>query len=250
MVILTALTFFLLALLAYVAFKARRIHLKLFDMQRELNASIDNHFSQVEALLNLRLELGLALGLQPTRGWAGSPDFLLQVFRSARRAKPQTIVECSSGISTVVLAQAARLNGSGHVWSLDHEPKYAQLTRDELARHGLEDWATVVDAPLVPTPLDDRTAIWYDTSGLEVQSIDLLVIDGPPKGVQPHARLPAVPVLQARLQPGAQVMLDDADRPDERDAIRLWVERCGLHRIEVSPAEKGLAVLRMPLAVG
>lgn len=57
-------------------------------------------------------------------------------------------MECSSGASTIVLAQSAKLNGRGHVFSLEHDRDYATKSRVELEKQSLSDWATVIDAPL------------------------------------------------------------------------------------------------------
>ena len=229
---------------AYVGHKARRIHLKLFESDAVAEARVDKLFAQVEALMALTRELGLPAGLQSTRGWAGSPDFLLHVFRSAIHIKPVRVVECSSGVSTVVLARAMQLNGRGHVWSLEHEEAFAQKTRAELQRHGLQDFATVLHAPLRAQSVGGQDWKWYDASVLPTGSIDMLVIDGPPMTTQPLARYPAVPVLAGQLADGATVMLDDAARPDEREIVRRWLAEHGMSVADTLYAEKGIANLQ------
>lgn len=239
------LLFTCLALTVYLAHKVRRVHLKLFDIDRAFEVRLDNHFRQVEALSALTRELGLPLGLQQTRGWAGSPDFLLHVLRAARSQCPQVVVECSCGVSTVVLARAMQLQGSGHVWSLEHNSEFAVRTRTELARHGLEDWATVLEAPLVTHVLRDGTWLWYSIADLPSAPIDLLVVDGPPMSTQRLARFPALPLLQKRLSASACIVLDDAGRADETEIIRRWVADYGLARTDLLSAEKGIAELRV-----
>ena len=111
--------------------KLRRIHLFLFRLAREHSPDIvtDRVFSQVHALHDLYLELGVYHGLPPMRGWAASPDFLLPLAREVLRSKPLNIVECGSGSSTVVLAICVKRNGMGHVFSLDHDAQFADATR-------------------------------------------------------------------------------------------------------------------------
>ncbi len=234
--------------MAYALFKLRRIHLKLFSMEGAAELRLANHFSQLEALLALHSELKLDLALQPTRGWAGSPDFLLQVLRAAVANRATAVLECSSGVSTVVLARAMQMAGSGHVWSLEHELAYAEKTRSELQRQGLGQWATVLHAPLRSTTLAEGVWRWYDVGALPELTFDMLVIDGPPMTLQPLARFPAIPVLGDRLAQNAIVVLDDADRPDERELLRQWKET---YRWDVAGhhyAEKGIAILRRSLA--
>ncbi len=231
------------ATVAYVAHKCRRVYLKQFEAERLAGQRTDNLYTQIEALLALEKDLALPRSLPPTRGWAGSADFLLHVHRIATRLCPESIVECSSGTSTVVLARTAQLNGRGHVYSLEHEPVYAQKTRVELDRQDLQQYATVIDAPLRAFTLDGRECQWYETTGLPL-TIDLLVIDGPPMTTQPQARYPAVPVLNDRISPGGRVILDDANRPDERAALERWKAEFQFTAEEELFAEKGIALLK------
>ena len=155
-------------------------------------------------------------------------------------------MECSSGTSTVILARCMQLNGSGKVFSLEHDPVFAGQTRANLARHGLEQWATVIDAPLVPFQPDqaeDRR--WYCLESYpHALAIDMLVIDGPPSGINPLARYPAGQALFPQLAPGAAVFLDDAARPDEQATLRLWQREFPDLEFGVRYCEKGCATMR------
>lgn len=233
-----------ICMLVLIAHKVRRIHLKQFDADRLSNSRIDNLFSQMEALLALNKELALPLGLPSTRDWAASPDFLRHIARYAMDSLPLRVVECSSGASTVVLARVMQINGgSGHVFSLEHDPLYAQKTRQEITRQGLDSYATVIDAPLRPHKLPAGIWNWYETKDLPPM-IDLLVIDGPPVSTQSLARYPAIPVLTPRMAAQSRIFLDDADRADEREALARWASEFGWISAETLKAEKGVAVLR------
>jgi hypothetical protein len=50
----------------------------------------------------------------------------------------------------------------------------------------------------------------------DIDEIDLLLVDGPPGSLGEMARYPALHVLESQLASNAVVILDDADRPDER----------------------------------
>jgi hypothetical protein len=85
--------------------------------------------------------------------------------------------------------------------------------------------AEVRDAPLRPVVLDGRSFPWYDTEAVaDVRAVDLLLIDGPPEKTGPDARYPAMRVLEDRLADAATVVFDDANRHDEQQALRRWVE--------------------------
>lgn len=176
------------------------------------------------------------------RGWAGSPDFLLKTAEEALRRKPQTVMECSSGVSTVVLARCLQLNGSGHVYSLENSPEFAVKTRALLEQHGLADWVTVLDAPLVTKSTQTP---WYDESVIpaELMAIDMLVVDGPPASTAPLARYPALPRLYPRMAANCTVMLDDADRSDEVELLRRWQQEFSEFEQTHLACEKGLVQL-------
>src|SRR3546814_9693589 len=78
-----------------------------------------------------------------------------------REEKPAVVVECGSGLSTVVIARCLQLNGGGQVFSLEHMEKFAAQTRKELSRRGLSDWARVIDAPLERLESLGREVRWY-----------------------------------------------------------------------------------------
>lgn len=240
-------TLTLLVIALYMLHKLRLVHILLHDVKDQSHHENAGLFRQMEALQGLYVELDLKRSLPPTRGWAASPDFLLELARHARSAKPVTVVECSSGTSTLVLARCMQLNGAGMVFSLEHDAEYARSTRAQLRRHGLEDWAQVLDAPLRPHVLNDEKWPWYDISGLPARlEIDLLVIDGPPQATRKLARYPAGPLLFRSLAGGASVFLDDAGRPDERTVLLRWQKEFPALDQSSRPCEKGCAVLSVP----
>ena len=208
-----------------------------------LGAAEINLYRQLESLGNLNALIKLPKPLTPLRGWAGSPDFLLKLARIVTSKKPQTIVECSSGSSTIVVARCCQLNNSGHVFSLEHELEFAEQTRIQLIESGLQEWATVIHAPLQPTTILNKTYPWYALNDLPELAIDLLVIDGPPGGLVDQARYPAGPLLIPRLASGGIIILDDAGRDDEILILDRWKSEFSDLKIEYSTAEKGLAIL-------
>lgn len=229
--------------LATLIFMILRAHSDRKKLARQIRASADATFDHVQHLLSLRDLLRPGFSLAGTRGWAASPDFLLPLVKHALKAKPTTIVECSSGTSTLVLARACQLNGHGHVFSLEHDLQYAQLTRESLALNGLAAWATVIDAPLTPVRIGEAQWSWYAHDRVP-SVIDMMVVDGPPGTTQTLARYPALALLKDKLAPQAVIFLDDANRPDEVEIARRWQREFGLVRVPGLPAEKGIAILR------
>lgn len=207
---------------------------------------LDNALSQIEALLAIYVDLKPSHALPATRGWAASPDFLRLLTKYVLEDKPSLIAECSSGVSTLVLASCLKKLGQGKVLSLEHDPEFAKATRAQLHLRGLDDWATVIDAPLKQLEISGWSGKWYDIKNFpENVAVDMLVIDGPPATTSPLARFPALPFFYEKLSKGGIVLLDDAARLEEAEAVNRWIiDYPDLRRVPYLVAEKGVAVLR------
>lgn len=227
----------------------RKMHRQFKQLKKSLFNGLEakalNHFSQLECLLGLYYELDMQKSLPMTRGWAGSPDFLWHLARHARKHCPQVVVECGSGSSTLILARCLQLNGAGHVYSMDHDPVFAEKTRQELASHGLSEWATVFDAPLQKQTLNGEDWLWYASEELPGElGIDLLIIDGPPATTGQYARYPVGPMLFPRINRGGAIFMDDYARPDETATAKRWRGEWQDFTLVDIHAEKGLLCLR------
>ena len=229
----------------------RRANEEISRTQGNMAMSFDrlahSSFRQLEALYGVHLDLGLKKSLPPTRRWAASPDILKQLATYAQQARPKTIVECGSGVSTIVLARCAQLNGAGFVYTLEHSPEAAEQTRRNLKQHGLEEYVKVLEAPLVSYELGGESWPWYSLGGLPDAGIDMLFVDGPPAATRSLARYPAGPLLLTRLTPGAAAFLDDANRGDEKQIVERWAREFPAYKRGQLDCEKGCAFFWAPL---
>lgn len=250
MLFIAALLLATAGLAAYSFYKIRRIDKNiseiLFRVVKLEQTDLVQVFQQRQNLDMLQHELTLTRPLPPMRGWAASPDFLLLISRHARAAKPQVIVECSSGASTVVLASCLREAGQGHVYSLENEAEFAEITRGHLEREGLSDWATVIHAPLKPYDIEGGRFFWYEDKDLPEVAVDMVVVDGPPHLVGRMARYPAGPQLFTRLSSGGTVFADDADRKQEEATLAAWRKQFPDFAETYHHCEKGCISFRKP----
>lgn len=164
-------------------------------------------------------------------GWALTGDSAALLVRETLLRQPRTIVELGSGVSTLLLGQVLKQRGSGRLLSIDHDRQWAERTRRQACLLGLEEYVTVVDAPLHPLSLDGRSYDWYSIPSAALDAlggeVDLLVVDGPPQGADTSliARHPALPVLADRLSSDAWIFVDDAKRPTETAMVEGWIQR-------------------------
>lgn len=162
------------------------------------------------------------------------------------RQAPTLVLECGGGLSTVVLASAAQRLGAGHglrIMSLDHDADWLDSTRQALDKLGLTQWVDLRHAPLttIQSPLGALDT--YDLSGLSGLRPQVILIDGPPT---PPGRIGVLPALRAAsISCSGPVVLDDARRPAEREAVSSWTRRRYCDFVGYVPVGHGLAVLRL-----
>ncbi|MCK5001965.1 MAG: class I SAM-dependent methyltransferase [Gammaproteobacteria bacterium] len=196
-----------------------------------------NPYSAIQA------KLSLSQPLPHTPDWSAAPDFIELIVEHALQAKPEVIVECSSGLTTLVLAQCCQFNQKGCVISLENGEDYAEKTCQQLKEFGLEDYAQVIHAPLEKVALSDNEYDWYSLKTLPEVSIDMLVIDGPPGFIQKNSRYPALPLLLDRFSKQTKVFLDDAARDDEKELVAHWQDEFSGVEHEYLEFERGCSVL-------
>lgn len=177
----------------------------------------------------------------PMVGYVAAPDVLLVLVQRFLTIRPSLAIECGSGTSTLFLALAAQQHGiSTRLVSLENTLAYAEGTRALLAEHGVDHLVEVRHAPLAPTSLPDHDGPWYDPAALaDLHDIGLAFVDGPPGDTGPQARYPMVPLLADRLAPRCAILLDDANRREERDVAERWRRQLEGFRYRHLPLTRG-----------
>lgn len=230
-------------------FLALEIHRRLTGQLTTTNNNIiektNRDYQQIEALFSLFFTIKPNLPLPDARGAAASPDLLKRLVEVIFSKKPDCVVEASSGTATLIIAYCLKQIGKGKVISLEDNAKYAAITREVITFHGLEEIATIVHAPLKEYKINSGKWLWYDTDCLKIdKSIDLFVIDGPLGTTQKLARYPALPLLFNCLSDGSIIILDDAQRKDEREVVTLWEKEFSEITCEYLDLEKGAFILK------
>ena len=176
------------------------------------------------------------LGMQ--NGWAATPQYLAFVGDYIVRNKPRSILECGSGLSTLIVASLIRRGGQSVFVSLEHDYVCYKKTKRLLTMHGLTEYANVCFAPLKAFDIDHETWKWYDYECFITNPIDLLVVDGPPQRIQPMARYPVLPLLRQQFSDDAVLILDDGNRPDEKRCVERWELEFGV-KSQLLPHKRG-----------
>ena len=147
--------------------------------------------------------------------WSALDDYLIGCVKRALEVDGP-ILECGSGLSTVLVGAVAKSRGL-KVWALEHEPNWA-----EKVRHCLDDYR-INSVTLIAKPLRDfGEYAWYDPPlDTMPDSFRFVICDGPP-GVTKGGRYGLVPVMSGRLKQGCTIFLDDATREQEQEIARRW----------------------------
>jgi predicted O-methyltransferase YrrM len=131
------------------------------------------------------------------------------------------------------------------LYSLDQDDGYAKATQASLSRHGLEEFVSVRHAPLRKVRIRDKDWLWYEIEKLgDVESVDMVIVDGPPGNIQRLARYPALPLLADRLSERAVIVLDDCFRHAEKEILQKWLADFPAFTSETVGTEKGTVILR------
>jgi predicted O-methyltransferase YrrM len=192
----------------------------------------------------LRDRLGLTKDIPYTPQWSAAADFLELIVEHALCNKPQTIVECGCGLTTVMLARCCALNAAGKIYSLENGADYARHTQGFIQSHELQAYSNILHAPLRAYQLQGKDFQWYNTTALVPDKIDMLVIDGPPGFLQRHSRYPALPLLYSRLHSGSVLFLDDAARNDEKELVAMWQAEYTALKHRYLACERGCSILQ------
>lgn len=192
---------------------------------------------------NIIKRLHLKEPLPINSDWSAGPDFIKTIIDAVEANRPKTIVECSSGLTTLTLAQTCQRLEHGVVYSLENGGEYADKTRSSLLPYQLSHRAKVIDAPLMDYPLMERTFQWYSLNQLPKLEIEMLVIDGPPGFIQPLSRYPALPLLDKYLADGCKIFMDDAIRNDEQEILELWQQEFPAYKFEYLEHQRGCAII-------
>jgi predicted O-methyltransferase YrrM len=152
--------------------------------------------------------------------WSAPDEYLTECIHHALTSRGP-ILECGSGLSTLLIGAIAKKRGQSH-WALEHKPEWATKVKRYLNKFKLD---SVV---LCANSLKDYgNFCWYDAP-LESMpdSFFLVVCDGPPADTK-GGRYGLVPIMRERLKPGCIILLDDADREEELAIARRWQAEIG-----------------------
>jgi predicted O-methyltransferase YrrM len=158
-----------------------------------------------------------------SRLWSILPDTAYFLFHWIVQNQPKDILEFGSGVSTVVMAKAAA-GYSGKLYSLEHEQKWLERS-EEMCRVCGASHYEIIYAPLVESHFDGvEKFVIYDPARIPAKGFEFVFIDGPPGFLPEHpGRRGTLYSCWPYLAHQATIVLDDAEREGEQEAVREWM---------------------------
>ncbi|WP_163324802.1 glycosyltransferase [Draconibacterium mangrovi] len=212
---------------------------------KEYQIAQSNRSKQQVYISKINDQLQTKIALPFHKPWAVLPDFIYNLLELIKENKPATIVECGSGLSTLVGGYLAKNKIIKQFISVEHDKQFHEATLADLKEHGLEKYVTLVHTPLKSVYIDGEEWLWYDTDIIEtkINEIDILLVDGPPGQLQKNSRYPAIPLLKKYFNNSTRIILDDSNRSDEQEIINKWLVESPNLKLNQLETTKGMAVL-------
>jgi len=159
--------------------------------------------------------------------WAAGTAYVRAVIHYVA-ASQDAIVECGSGLTSLVAGTIARRQGR-KLLALEHHAQWAERVQREIDAHGLDNVHIDVRALRSFNSFD-----WYGVSDADLPTpIGLIICDGPPAQTD-GGRYGALPVLSSHLAPACIVLLDDTQLREEQAIMQRWCAEFGLRPVEAS----------------
>ncbi|WP_158531211.1 class I SAM-dependent methyltransferase [Algoriphagus chordae] len=135
--------------------------------------------------------------------------------------KPNSILEFGSGLSTQIISSFIQKNQlKTQLYSIDEDQQWQESL-------GITNpLVTLLSFPLISnSPYSwNKVGIWYDipvNHDLQKLHFDMILVDAPKGNICKNSRYGFIPFLQNRLGTNSIVFLDDSNRPDETEVVRL-----------------------------
>jgi hypothetical protein len=156
------------------------------------------------------------------RDYSASPEMLEELFNRIISARPKTVFELGSGLTTLISSYALQKNGYGKVVSWDCLETRASSNRDLIDSHDQGQFAEILDATPQKNAEPGSTSLWFDKTPEE--KIDFLVVDDSMDPPLTPSSKGLIQALRPYLNIGSTIFLHDRIRPVDKDTLGEWID--------------------------
>jgi predicted O-methyltransferase YrrM len=178
-----------------------------------------------------------------------SEEALWYMTQLVAHEKPEAILELGSGVSSIAFAYAQE--NFKRLYSIDDSAKYLSISKNNVSKHFPHSLEKIqfINAPIETFKFQGKTFETYSPNTLksyiQPDSIDFLLIDGP--YARMYGRVSVLPLVARYLKQNVLIVLDDASRSTEVEAVEGWKRIWGeeLEVLRQFDWRKGLTVFRL-----
>lgn len=153
--------------------------------------------------------------------WSASIDCLQDCVKYVEQSK-LSILECGSGLSTIVIGLLAKEYGKT-VWSLEHIKSWYQQINKTLIKYKI-DSVKLIYSP----PVEHGDLLWYDAPLKSMPSeFSFVLIDGP-AGTTRRCKRNIFPIMKDRFASGCIIIYDDIPKIEDEDDIPGWMSKLNM----------------------
>lgn len=191
-----------------------------------LNRNAEDKLAMIQLLKMFSQEMFF-----PLTKWSLSPKEILHVCNDIMINKRKMIVEFGGGFSTICIAQLIKIkNLDATLYCVEDNQSWVIELQKFISENNLSNNVKIIFAPLLNIPSEfakENQQTWYDIKVLnrtlnEINSVDLILVDGPFGKSTPFARFSAVPYLKNKLAENYSIYIDDTYREEESKIVKHW----------------------------
>lgn len=157
----------------------------------------------------------------PLTNWAVGPEFLCHVANEICINKRRHIVEFGSGITTILLARLAKVNGLNlKISTIDQNWNWQKIINKIAEQDGVAQYIEFIHNKIIKGVREDISVI-QKKMFLKEEKFDCVLVDGAASG-HPVSRFDAVPIIKKFLAESFVIFLHDTDRKEERQMVMEW----------------------------
>lgn len=164
--------------------------------------------------------------------YSADVSFLTEALRRARGGARGAVLECGSGISTILMGLSMPRPAGREIWALESDARWVERVTAVTQQYQLSN-VRIVHAPLQSY----GDYMWYAAPLQRMPLFQLVICDGPTE-TTPGGRYGILPVMAPRLADDAVVLVDDADTAIGREVLARWADE-GLARVELRDGVDG-----------
>jgi len=167
-------------------------------------------------------------------GYSADVSFLAEALRRVRGLAPGAVLECGSGISTILMGLSIPDRAMCEIVVFENDVRWFERVASVTRQYRF------TNVHLVHAPLQSYgDYMWYALPTQRMPRFHLVICDGPTEAT-PGGRYGLLPVMAPHLGKDAVILLDDVDTRIGRNVLARWENEGLIARVELRAGTDGV----------